>query len=132
MTSIKNQFTSNLITNFFEKDTHIGVGRLKVDKIRILSGSTSEEDIIVIVYESSPMLSFYNSKGELIDVDHYLPDYYEDQDAKGAAGVIENLRDVDLKALKSRKSFNRLLRETYEEGKDSLSLGLIKKFGLET
>ena len=105
MTSIKDQFTSKTIKNHFESDPHIDLDHLEVDRIEILSGETVENDIIVISYKSSPILSFYNSNGKLIDVDHYLPDFYKEQDVKGASDVIKNLKKVNLRTLKAKRSF---------------------------
>jgi len=132
MTSIKDQFTSETILSHFESDPHTGVDKLEIDRIRVLSGETSIDDIIVIAYKLSPNLSFYNSAGKLIDVDHYLPDFHKKQDAIGVDDIIFNLKNINKKTIKSRRSYAKLLRETFEEGNGDLANGLKQKFGLET
>ena len=132
MTSVKDQFTSRIIPDFFEPDSHIDTDQLEIDRIHILSGASSNEDIIAVCYKSSPNISFYNVEGNLLDVDHYLPDFYKEQDSVTALKVIENLKNINPNTIRAKRSFAKLLRETYEAGNDKLALGLIKKFGLET
>lgn len=132
MTSIKDQFTSKKILNHFESDPHTGVEKLGIEKIHILSGETAKDDIIIVSYNLSPNLSFYNSNGKLIDIDHYLPEFHKKQDAIGVDDIIFNLKNINKKTIKSRRSYAKLLRETFEEGKDDLATGLKLKFGLET
>ena len=105
MTSIKDQFTSKKLNNFFEKDTHVEVEHLEIANVHVLSGETAETDIVVVGYASSPNLSFYDSNGKLIDVDHYLPDHYKEQDTQGVKEIIKNLRIDKSNTLKLRRSF---------------------------
>ena len=51
MPTIQEQFTYEEISNHFEKDTHIGVQGLEIEKIHVLYGETSPEDILsTIIY----------------------------------------------------------------------------------
>ena len=132
MKSIKDQFTSKTIFDHFEPDPHLEVDQLEVDRISVLSGETSDEDIIVVSYKSSPNLSFYTPEGKLIDVDHYLPDFYKEEDSFGTTDIIGSLKNVGENRLNSKRSYQKLLRETYEAGGGDLAKGLKMVFGLET
>ncbi len=132
MSSIQDQFTSKKNQNYFEKDPHLGVDNLEIDRIRVLSGETSEADVIVVCYKLSPNLSFYDSFGKLIDVDHYLPDFYKDKESVGTTEIIQNLKNFNLKSFKSRRSYSKLLRETFESGNGNLVEGLKNMYGLES
>ena len=48
MPTIQEQFTYEEISNHFEKDTHIGVQGLEIEKIHVLYGETSPEDIFAV------------------------------------------------------------------------------------
>lgn len=132
MTSVKDQFQSKIQTNHFEADTHIDTDNLLVNRIHVLSGITPAEDIVIVTYKSSPNLSFYNAQGKLLDIDHYLPDAYKEKDALGVDVIIANLSNINSRTLKSRRSYAKLMRETYEMGGDNLAMGLMNKFGLNT
>lgn len=131
MASVKDQFTNKIVDHFFESDTHTSVEHLEIDAINILSGETSSNDIIVVSYKSSPNLSFYDSRGRLIDVDHYLPDNYKDFDFEGAMEIVKSLKNINNKTIRAKRSYAKLLRETFEEGNGNLVFGLRNKFGLE-
>ncbi len=131
MQTIQEQFTFQQIPEHFERDTHIGVQHLDIEKFHVLNGDSPNEDILVIIYEGSPNLSFYDAQGRLVDVDHYLPDTYTQQDHIGASTVIKNLKGASLKLLKNKDSFEDLLEEVFNRGRGSLAEGLSKKYGLE-
>ena len=132
MPTIQEQFKFEEIVGHFEKDSHIGVQGLEIEKIHVLYGETSEEDILVLLYKGSPNLSFYDTYGQLIDVDHYLPDNYQLQDSEGAKSIISNLKGKDDKYIKEKLSYKLLLEETFNVGNGNLATGLKTKYGLET
>ena len=132
MPTIQEQFAFEEITGHFERDTHIGVQDQEIEKVYVLYGETSPEDILVIQYKGSPNLSFYDAHGQLIDIDHYLPDNYRDQDSISASSVISNLKAVNLKHLKAKIHYKHLLEEAFTTGNGHLDSGLKIKYGLET
>lgn len=132
MQSLQAQFTSEILPDFFERDTHTEVQDLAIDSIHVLSGETAQEDIIVIRYQNSPNISFYDAKGQLIDVDHYLPENYQQEDESGADAVIANLRDLDHKNLNESIQLKSILEDIYKVGDGRLAPGLIGRIGLQT
>lgn len=98
MPTIQEQFEYKRIPDYFEKDTHTEVQGLEIDSIKVLYGESSDQDITVVRYAESPNLSFYNFQGKLIDIDHYLPDKYQEEDRKTSETIIGNLKNVDEKA----------------------------------
>jgi len=132
MLSIQEQFSFQLKNDFFEKDTHIDIQDLEIEKIQVLSGETANEDILLIIYKGSPNVSFYNVKGQLVDVDHYLPDQYQKEDVLGTDSIINNLKNISKTKASNPSLFRVQLDELFEKGKGSLAVGLHLKFGLET
>ncbi len=132
MPTIQEQFTFQQLSDHFENDSHIGIQHLEIDRIHAIYGETSQEDILIVLYKGSPFLSFYDANGQLIDVDHYLPDNYKEQDIKGATTVIANLKEGNSKRLKQRMHFEGLLEQTFVAGNGSFAKGLRSKFNLET
>ena len=132
MLSIQEQFTFQLKSDFFEKDTHVDIQGLEIEKIQVLSGETASEDILLIIYKGSPNVSFYNAKGQLVDVDHYLPDQYRKEDVIGTDSIISNLKNISKAKANNPSLFRAQLDEVFEKGNGSLAIGLHLKFGLET
>jgi len=129
--SIADQFTYQKLPNHFDRDTHIHVQGLEIHKVHVLAGETAEKDIIVVEYKDSPNLSFYDSEGKLVDIDHYLPDEYKTADMSGADAVISNLRGLNINKAKSTRDFKELLEATLIAGQNDLTNGLKIKFGFE-
>ncbi len=98
MPTIQEQFEYKRIPQYFEQDTHTEIQDLEIDSIRILYGESSKQDIIVISYKDSPNLSFYSSTGQLIDVDHYLPSNYREEDLKSSQEILKTVKNLDPKA----------------------------------
>ncbi len=132
MLNIQEQFSFQLQNDFFEKDTHIGVQDLEIERIQVLSGETASEDILLITYKGSPNVSFYNVKGQLVDVDHYLPDQYLKEDVLGTDSIINNLKNISKYKVSNPSLLRVQLDEIFEKGNGSLAVGLHLKFGLET
>lgn len=132
MPTIQEQFSFQILPNHFEQDSHLGIQGLNIEKIHILSGESPDEDILVVLYQGSPNLSFYDVHGRLIDVDHYLPDDYLRADLSGTDAIISNLRNLPFKDVKSSNKFGKILSETFKAGRNGLANGLRKLYGLET
>jgi len=132
MPTIREQFTYQEIPNHFERDTHIAIQHIEIDQIKVLYGETAQEDILVVLYKDSPILSFYDTGGHLVDIDHYLPEDYRKQDVLGAESVMANLKNLNLTLAKNRKQYKAFLEETFIVGEGDLGTGLKRKFGLET
>ncbi len=132
MPGIKEQFSFQTLSKHFEQDTHIDVQHLEIDSIHLLHGETAQEDVLVVLYEASPNISFYDANGRLIDVDHYLPSNYRTQDTSGAQSVIANLRSTNADLFKTKDSYHDLLSSTFAMGGNKLALGLRKMIGLQT
>ncbi|MEL7160677.1 MAG: hypothetical protein AAFN92_07955, partial [Bacteroidota bacterium] len=132
MSTLQAQFRHEALPDHFEPDPHREIRNARIADIRVLHGETAEDDILVVQYESSPSLSFYNTRGRLIDVDHYLPDNYPEIDEESVGKVLENLAGVRPADLQSAPKFKQLLTETFEVGNGRLYLGMRKKLGLET
>ena len=132
MPTIQEQFSFQVLPNHFERDTHLGIQGLNIEKIHILSGESPHEDILVVLYQGSPNLSFYDVHGRLIDVDHYLPDDYVRADLSGADAVISNLKNLPLKEMRIGAEFGKILKDTFHAGRNELATGLRKLYGLET
>ncbi len=132
MSSIKEQFKFQIISNHFETDTHSEVHNLDIAKLRILSGEHADEDILVVQYKGSPNLSFFDARGKLLDVDHYLPENFLENDTVNVEAIISNLKENDIARLKSKSSMDTIIKETYEAGNDNFIEGINEKFGLPT
>jgi len=132
MPTIQEQFSFQQLPNHFEQDTHIALQNAVIDQIHILYGETSQEDILVVQYKESPILSFYDTRGQLMDIDHYLPDEYRKQDSLGAASVMTNLQNLDLREARLSLNYKSLLEEVFIAGNGNLATGLQEKLGLET
>ncbi len=132
MKSLQDQFASEQLLSFFEQDSHTEVQDLAIDSIHILSGETAQEDIFVIKYQNSPNLSFYDAMGQLIDIDHYLPENYQLEDESGADAVINNLRDLNSKELNESIQFSTIIEDIYKRGDQNLATGLTGRIGLHT
>lgn len=132
MSTLKEQFKFQHLADHFEADPHLEVKNLPIGEIHVLHGEAADDDIVVIEYENSPALSFYNTRGRLIDVDHYLPDHYPEIDRESADSVMKNLRVGESMNLNAPDQYKGILDEVYELGGGSLASGLRKKFGLET
>lgn len=132
MLTIQEQFSFQVLPNHFERDTHLGIQGLNIEKIQILSGESPHEDILVVLYQGSPNLSFYDVHGRLIDVDHYLPDDYVRADLSGVDAVISNLKNLPIVDAKSKGKFGKFLSDTFKAGRNDLAAGLRKLYGLET
>ena len=132
MPSIQQQFDFQVISSYFERDTHSEVQDLDVHSLKILSCESADRDILVVQYDGSPNLSFYNIEGRLLDVDHYLPENYASHDTFNVDAVISNLRNVDTDKLKSMSRMKDFVRETFSAGNDDFVDGLLHKFGLTT
>ena len=132
MPTIKDQFSFEILPDHFEPDTHIEVQGLNIEKIHILSGESPHEDIVVVVYQGSPNLSFYDVRGQLIDVDHYLPTGYAQEDLSGADAVIDNLKAIIPKDAQSPEKYPQLMNYVFNAGRGNLAEGLRKLHGLET
>ena len=105
MPTIKEQFRFHPINSHFEFDTHTEVQNLAIQRFKVLAGNTPDEDILVVEYKGSPNLSFYNVHGQILDIDHYLPETYRDYDNINVESIISNLKSSDIAALKSSKDF---------------------------
>lgn len=132
MPNLLDQFKFQKLTDHFEHDPHQEVQGLNIANIRVLHGETADDDILVVEYTGSPALSFYNSRGRLIDVDHYLPDHYVEIDAESSSQIIKNLRGVSTTTLARPEEFRQILDDIFEAGNRSLSQGLRVQFGLES
>ncbi len=130
MRTIQEQFTFQSLADHFEKDTHIDVQALEIENIHVLYGETPIEDILVVLYKASPNLSFYNAQGQLIDIDHYLPNNYTKQDEIGSETLLANLRQVDLKKAEHPDFYQSLLEDTFAAGQGNFIEGLKAKHGL--
>ncbi len=77
MHQIQKQIQIQVLDKHFEKEIHHEISRLDFDKTTLLS-SEHGNDIIIVSYKSSPLISIYSINGKLLDVDAYLPnDYYQ-------------------------------------------------------
>jgi len=132
MSTLQEQFKFQTVKSHFEIDTHIEVQNLDIQNIRVLSGESADKDILIVQYKNSPHLSFFNANGKLLDVDHYLPENYRDEDEINAESIISNLQNANLTHLKSTKNFDSLLQETINLGNGDLAKGLDQKFGFRT
>ncbi len=133
MPSIKEQFSFQQLPDHFEKDTHIGIEGLAIQELRLLAGESPKEDLLVVIYKKSPYLSFYDTQGELIDVDHYLPDTYKKEDTYGADSLMANLRNFNVAESKKSKVFYHLITEVLSiDGGTNLAKGLRSRYGFET
>ncbi|MFK7810745.1 MAG: hypothetical protein AB8F74_23255, partial [Saprospiraceae bacterium] len=132
MPSIKEQFQHNLITDFYEPDTHLGVQGLEIERLQMLNGENPQESILLVMYKHSPNLSFYDMDGKLIDIDHYLPDEYHKRDTEGAGTLMSSLRDLNMNEISIKANFGKLLKTVFDAGEDDLALGFRKTYGLET
>jgi len=133
MPSIKEQFQFQVVRSHFEVDTHTEVQNLEIEKLKVLSGESADQDILVVEYKGSPNLSFFDSKGQLLDVDHYLPENFSTKDDINIDAIISNLSlSEPVSRLKSSDEFDRLLKETLESGDQRLAEGLSNKYGLLT
>ncbi|MEO0731560.1 MAG: hypothetical protein AAFZ52_01905, partial [Bacteroidota bacterium] len=132
MSTLQAQFRQQSLPDPFEPDPHRELRNARISGIRVLHGETADDDILVVQYEGSPALSFYNTRGRLIDVDHYLPDNYPEVDEESVGKVLENLAGVRPSELQSAPRFKELLTQTFEAGGGRLYLGMRKKLGLET
>jgi hypothetical protein len=132
MNTLKAQFQHKVLVDHFEADPHQEVQGLAIARIHVLHGETADDDIVVVEYENSPALSFYNTRGRLIDVDHYLPDHYPEADQESTEQVLNNLRGATKDQLEKQSEFRPLLDEVFELGDRSIAKGLQQKFGLET
>ncbi len=128
--SIRDQFKVQLIDDFFEVDDHIDIQNCPIDRIHILHGPAQEDDIVVVIYHSIPYVSFYDSQGALIDVDHYLPDAYPSKDKDHIESVIYNLRDLDLHKAKSAEHLTRFLRNLQGSSGDAFANSIQQQYGL--
>lgn len=132
MPTLTAQFKHQLFENHFEEDPHLEVQGLDIANIRILHGETAEDDVLAVEYKGSPALSFYNTLGRLIDVDHYLPDHHVEADQESAKQILDNLPGTTPAQLSSTSGYANLLDQVMEIGNRSLSQGLRLKFGLES
>ena len=132
MPTIQEQFSFQVLPNHFERDTHLGIQGLNIEKIHVLSGESPNEDVLIVLYQGSPNLSFYDVYGRLIDVDHYLPDDYVRADLSGADTVISNLKNLPLKDMRTGAEFEKIIKDIFHAGRNELATGLRKLYGLET
>lgn len=132
MLSIKQQFQFQSVTSHFEVDTHTELQGLHIDKLRVLAGESADKDILVLQYKGSPLLSFYDAGGRLLDVDHYLPENYRDHDDINVEAIISNLKNADIGILTDKKRFDESLKEMLEAGNQDLVAGLGARYGLQT
>jgi len=128
-TSIK-QFQFSILKNHFESDPHEQIKGLDIARFHILKGTKTNSDITVVEYKNSPLLSFYDVNGRLIDVDHYLPDNYINYDDLGIQSVINNLKNYDSVYAAKKSSFKHILSEIYETGNGDFVSGLFDVYGL--
>ncbi len=132
MPTIKEQFRFHPINSHFEFDTHTEVQNLAIQRFKVLAGNTPDEDILVVEYKGSPNLSFYNVHGQILDIDHYLPETYRDYDNINVESIISNLKSSDIAALKSSKDFDSLLEQTLAAADNDIVKGLQQQFGILT
>ena len=132
MHPIQQQFKYHELPGHFERDTHIEILDTKIENIRLLTGETAAEDVIVLTYHDSPNLSFYDAYGRELDIDHYLPEKYRKADLEGADRIILNLNNLDQKKAKTKSQFHLFLTECIKSGEGSLAVGLRRRYGLET
>ena len=130
MSSLKEQFKFQIIQSHFDTDNHTEVQNLDVENIRVLSAESADNDILVVIYMGSPNLSFYNTEGKLLDVDHYLPENYRQYDDINLEAIISNLKNNDIKRLKTSAEFEALIIETFKAGDDNFTAGLELLYGL--
>lgn len=129
--SIVSQLEYEIINDHFEKDTHVDIQGLEIDQYRILAGETPNHDVLVVSYVGSPNMSFYDSNGMLIDIDHYLPDSYKKEDLRAARTIIANFKNYS-NTFKNKKQYENLIDETFKAGNGSLVIGLLNKFNFNT
>ena len=132
MPSIKEQFKFQLTSAHFERDSHIDVQNLDIEKLRILSGESADKDILVVQYKGSPNLSFYNTAGQILDIDHYLPLSYKNYDEVNVESIISNLKTGEIQVLKSGQDFEASLHDAIQSSDNNLAKALELKFGLQT
>jgi len=132
MNALKAQFKHKTLSDHFEADPHLEVRGRPIARIHVLHGETADDDLTVVEYESSPALSFYNTRGRLIDVDHYLPDHYPEADQESMTQVLENLRGASATQMSRPDQFRTLLDQVFDAGDRSIAKGLRENFGLET
>jgi len=132
MPTLQEQFQHQPLDNHFEDDPHLEVQGLGISGMRVLHGETAEDDVLAVEYEGSPALSFYDTRGRLIDVDHYLPDHYIEADQESSDKILKNLPGTNSARLSAVLEFKPLLQEVFEIGGNSISRGLQLKFGLES
>ena len=130
MSSLKEQFKFQITHSHFDTDNHTEVQNLVVENIRVLSAESADNDILVVIYTGSPNLSFYNTEGKLLDVDHYLPENYRQYDEINLEAIISNLKNNDLKRLKASGEFEALIIETFKAGDNNITAGLELLYGL--
>ena len=132
MSTLHAQFKHQLFENHFEEDPHLEVQGLDVANIRVLHGETAGDDVLAVEYKGSPALSFYNTRGRLIDVDHYLPDHHVEADQESAKRILDNLPGITPAQLNSSGDYVDMLVQVMEMGNRSLSQGFRMRFGLES
>ena len=80
MPTIQEQFSFQVLPNHFERDTHLGIQGLNIEKIHILSGESPNEDVLVVL------------NGLLLHFGEYWSRFSQNNPNLGdAEGIIKNL-----------------------------------------
>jgi len=129
MADTSTQLDFSLIKNHFEKDTHIEIQGKPIERIHVLHGSTPKQDVIVVIYRGIPHLTFYNYKGRVLDIDHYLPTNYAQFDRKAHSAIKQNLNNYSSIDGGSKSGLKELLKKIFKSGNKDFRLGLEKQHG---
>ena len=124
--------TLSPLPDHFDPDPHLALAGAEVESVRVLAGEAEQDDTTVVTYRGNPCLSFYNTHGRLIDVDHYLPDAYRRKDAASVDVVLNNLPIKDRDVLERADRFAEQLGAVVDAGGGSLARGLDEAYGLKS
>jgi hypothetical protein len=124
------QFQFQALPDHYEKESHEQIVDLQIDKLHIIKGTLSSQDILIVQYQNSPLLSFYDVKGRLIDVDHYLPDNYAVNDKDSSQLVINNIQGYNKSEAKNKAKFKTILNRIFKAGNADFSTGLKEQYDL--
>ncbi len=119
-----NQFQFQALPDHFQRDSHEQIVGLQIDRLHMLSGALSSQDILIVQYRDSPLLSFYDVNGALIDVDHYLPDNYSLNDDSTSQSVVYNTKGYKKTEAKNKAKYKTILNRIYKAGNADFSAGL--------
>lgn len=121
---MQNQLKFTIQRDHFTQDTHQGIGQLSVDHIHLLSSISPSNDIAVVTYVGSPLLSIYDARGQLVDVDHYLPDGYHSYDSQSGASVLDSIQNYDREEARDRTVYKNIVQRMLKVGDGDLIKGI--------